>query len=211
MNTEYPNMSERFLSKKQKGLISKAAAKAYYRSHADLYYDSMDDYRHAVCREVCNLPGVSCATQQHFIPLYNAFARAAGMPEMENRTPRTQLEREVYLLRKEMDLYEFSEGYVLPIMLARLGQAMPQPFDTLCLQLGAEGVKQVKYTVINRGRRKLRETEERFDLPPVTEFRTPATMPPDRLAEHFGCEVEGKVRSRNNGAGKPAQGKEAAV
>lgn len=193
------------LSHKQKAVLSQLAGRAYSRSAAALAYPSVSDYRHAVVAEVCGKSGLTSCDQGDYVPLYNAFARAAGAREIEDRTPRNRLEREVYLLREEMQRYEFTEGYVLPIMLDRLHLAMPQPFDTLCLQLGAEGVQQVKFTIITRGRQKLRELEQQHDLPTAVEYHTPATMPPDRLAEHFNCVVAcgfphtGKQRTKSKG------------
>lgn len=177
------------LTRRQKAVLCQMAAKAYAKSAAGLAYPNVGEYRHAVAAEVCGLAGLTEATQQHYVPLYNAFARAAGLREMADRTPHNQLEREVHLLRQEMQRYEFTEGYVLPIMMDRLRLSMPMPFDSLCLQLGATGVQQVKFTIINRGRQKLRALEAAHDLPPAVEYHTPATMPPDRLAEHFGAEL----------------------
>lgn len=181
---------EKKLSKKQKAVLCQLAARAFVASGAAGWYANVGEYRHAVAAEECGITGLSEATQQHYVPLYNAFARAAGVREIADRTPKTQLEREVYLLREEMQRFELTEGYVLPIMLDRLGLKMPMPFDSLCLQLGAEGVRQVKFTVRKRGLQHKRELEARLELPPATiPHASAATLPPERLAEYLGEEL----------------------
>lgn len=197
------------LTRRQKAVLCQMAAKAYERSAAGLAYPNVGEYRHAVAAQVCGLAGLTEATQQHYVPLYNAFARAAGVREIADRTPRTQLEREVHLLREEMERFELTEAYVLPIMQARLSLAMPQPFDTLCLQLGAEGVRQVKFTIRNRGLQHKRKLEARLELPPATiPHATAATLPPERLAEYLGEELVEPLPAPRRST---KRGKEAAV
>lgn len=189
-------MNEKFLTKRQKAVLCQLAQRAFVAVSAAGWYGNVADYRHAVVQEVCGVSGLSEARQGHYVPIYNTFARAAGVREMADRTPKNELEREVYLLREEMQRFELTESYVVSLMMDRLSLRCPMPFDSLCYQLGAEGVRQVKFTVINRGRQKLREAEEEHDLPQAVEFRTAATMPPERLAEHLGCEeVAEEVRS----------------
>lgn len=200
---------EKPLSRKQKSYLSQLCARAYERSGAVLCYATVDEYRHDTCMSVCGIAGLTAATQRHYVPLQNAFARAAGEREIEDRTPQNRLEREIYLLRQELERHELSEGYAVQIMMNRLRLSMPQPFDTLCLQLGADGVQQVKFTIINRARAKQRKMEAEYDLPPATEpHASAATMPPGRLAEHFGAEL---VQPAPAPRRSTKRGKEAAV
>lgn len=183
-------MSEKFLSRRQKAVLCQLAARAFVASGAGLAYPNVGEYRHAVAAEVCGVTGLSEATQGHYVPLYNAFARAAGVREMADHTPKNQLEREVHLLREEMQRFELTERYVVELMMDRLSLRCPQPFDSLCVQLGADGVRQVKFTVRNRGLQHKRELEARLELPPATiPHATAATLPPERLAEHLGEEL----------------------
>lgn len=175
------------LTKRQKAVLSQLSTRAWNWCGREMGYETPEDYRHAAVAQVTGgvAGGLRGCTQEHYVPLYNYFAAVVGANPIADRTPRSDLARELYLLRDEISRHGLTDAYAETIMRARLG-VTGGTLDSLAHQLGPEGVRQVKFTIINRGRAKTRRLEKLHHLDPVTEPHTSShTLPPPRLAEHF--------------------------
>ena len=176
------------LSKKQKAVLSQMASKAYKLCGRELGYDSPEEYRHAVCLTQRGVAGLTACSQQDYIPLYNHFAAILDMRPIHAKTPHDELARALWCLRDALHRFEFAEGYACAILRDR--GAIGDDLDTLAASAGAEVVQQCTYTVINRGRARLRKAEGEHDLPMATELHTsPATLPPGALSDHFNARL----------------------
>ncbi len=101
------------------------------------------------------------------------------MPPREDKTPRSALERALWVLRDALQRWEFTEGYAAAIMRARLGALYTpgMPFDYMASMLKAEGVRQITYTVISRGRARARAVAENNGFPlPAEPHASAATL-----------------------------------
>lgn len=179
------------LSKKQKAVICQLAARAYNTVGASLGFDSIASFRHASVFDAAGKSGLTACDQLDYIPVYNYLAGMIGLAKKEDNTPKSAHERALWVLRDSMQRWEISESYAATIIMARLGLvALTQPtLAELATRCSAEDLRQVNYTIINRGRSRMRKVTAAHNLPPVKEVHTsPATMPPGRLAGHLGSE-----------------------
>lgn len=176
------------LSKKQKAVLSQLAHRAWERWGAVVGIDSPEEYRHALVQGYLGLPGLKACSQEHYVPLYNRLAGELGMRPIHEKTPHDELARALWCLRDALHRFEFEEGYACAILRDR--GAIGDDLDTLAASAGAEVVQQCTYTVINRGRARLRKAEAEHDLPMATELHTsPSTLPPGALADHFNARL----------------------
>ncbi len=178
------------LSQKQKAVLCQLATRAYYDVGASLSYADSGQFRHACVFDVTGKDGLTHCDQLDYVPVYNYFADLLNMPRKEDKTPRSALERAKWVLNDAVARYEIPAAYVAHLANARLGHKSPVSLVLACEQLGAEGVRQLTYTVVNRGRAMMRKTEAEHGLPASVEYHTDAsTLPPSRLAAHFNCEL----------------------
>lgn len=177
------------LSGKQKAVICQLASRAYYAVGASLSYDDITQFRHACVFDATGKGGLTACDQLDYVPCYNYFAGMLGMELKVDNTPRNALERAKWVLNDAVARFEIPAAYVAHLANARLGHRSPISLVLACEQLGAEGVRQLTYTVINRGRAMMRKTEAELGLPMAREVHASAsTLPPGRLAEHFNAE-----------------------
>lgn len=176
------------LSKKQKAVLSQMAGKAYKLCGRELGYATPEQYRHAVCQAQRGVAGLTACSQADYIPLYNHFAAVLGMRPLADHTPQDHLARAIWTLREALHRFELAEAYACAILRDR--GAIGPDLDTLCHSAGPQTVRQITYTIINRGRAKLRKQEQALNLPFTEEPHTShATLPPPSLAAHFNARL----------------------
>lgn len=164
------------------------AAKGYKLCGAAMGYASAEEYRHAVCQYQRGVAGLTACSQSDYIPLYNYFASVLDMRPIHAKTPHDELVRALWCLRDALHRFELAEGYACAILRGR--GAIGDDLDTLAASAGAEVVQQCTYTVINRGRARLRKAEAEHALPMAAELHTsPSTLPPGALADHFNARL----------------------
>lgn len=179
------------LSQKQKAVLCQLATRAYYDVGASLSYADSGQFRHACVFDATGKDGLTKCDQLDYVPVYNYFAELLNMPRKEDKTPRSALERAKWVLNDAVARFEIPAAYVTHLASARLGHRSPISLVLACEQLGAEGVRQLTYTVINRGRAMVRKTEAEHHLPPSAEYHTNAsTLPPGRMADYFNAEIK---------------------
>ena len=173
------------LSKRQKAVLSQMAAKAFKLCGAAMGFASASEYRHAVCQSLRGVAGLTACSQQDYIPLYNHFAAILGIRPLADHTPQDDLARALWCLRDALHRFELTDAYAAAILRDR--GAIGPDLDTLASSAGPRVVQQVTYTIINRGRSKLRKLEHSLSLPKTSEFHSsPSTLPPGRLKDYFG-------------------------
>ncbi len=176
------------LSKKQVNCLAIMAGAAYRQCGEAMGYSSSEEFRHDMVREAAGCAGLREAEARHFSAIHNRLATMLGRPlKTENGSKVEHIAYWLRLIREALARYEFSESYAVSIAMDRLRLALPAPLDSLCLQLGSTGSKQLLFTLTNRGRAKIKAVNEKYDLPPVTEYHSEESMPPTRLSDHFHC------------------------
>lgn len=182
MNTE-----PKPLSTKQKAAICSMAARAYKVAGIGMGYSDVSDFRHACVYDVTGKTSLLFCDQADYIPLYNYLGAMIGVPAREDKTPKNALERAMWVLRDALKRFEFSDNYAAAIASDRLRMSFLIDLDAAAELLGAEGIRQVTYTVINRGRAAARKVAATYSIAEGVEYHTAATLPPDGLAEHFSA------------------------
>lgn len=185
-------MNARVLSKRQKAVLSQLSTRAWNWCGREMGYDTPEDYRHAAVARLTGgiAGGLRACTQEHYVPLYNYFAAVIGAPTIADRTPRSDWHRSLALLRDAMERYELPESYAAAIIRARFGYSSEMSFTDLTVRLTPEELRQVMYTIINRGRARIRREAAALDLPMPTEPHASAsTLPPGGLAAHFNARL----------------------
>lgn len=180
------------LSKRQKAVLSQLSTRAWHWCGREMGYDSPDAYRHAAVAQVTGgvAGGLRACTQAHYVPLYNYFAGVVGAQPIADRTPRSEWDKALYLLNDALARYDLPVSYAAAIIRARCGYGEELSFSALTARLSPEELRQVTYTVINRGRARVRREAAALDLPLPTEpHASPSTLPPGRLAAHFGAHL----------------------
>ncbi len=180
------------LSARQKAVLCQLCGRAWNNGGRALGYGDVTEFRHACVFDVTGHNGLTDCDQLDYIPLVNYFHRMLGLPPREDRTPKDSLARSLWVLRDALARWEFTEGYAAAIMRGRLGPLAEDnmPLTHLAKLLGAEGVLQVTYTIISRGRERTRRIAEAggWDLP-AEPHTSASTLPPGGLAEHFGAHL----------------------
>lgn len=193
------------LSARQKAVLCQLAGRAFVAGAAAVYRD-VREYRHAVVFDVCGREGLTACTQLHYVPLYNAFALAAGAEPIEDRTVRSGEESALLHIRDLMERFELNEAYVRHVLADRLSLPRELPYGLpwlagqLYARCGWGGCLGMFSTLCNRGRAQARRAEAEHGLPRATELHAmEETVPPVRLAEALDvqCSAEPQVRRRD--------------
>lgn len=176
------------LSKKQKAVISQLSTRAWKWCGREMGFDTPADYRHAAVAHVTGgvAGGLRHCVQEHYVPLYNYFATVLGLKLIADRTPKTPWQKELAMLKDALARFELLEEYAAAIIRSRFGFSADLSFDDLALRLSPEELRQISYTIINRGRAKNRKLAEQTGSPlPFEPHMSIHTLPPPRLAAHL--------------------------
>ena len=92
-------------------------------------------------------------------------AAVLGIRPLADHTPQDHLARAIWTLREALRRFELAESYACAILRDR--GAIGPDLDTLCHSAGPQTVRQVTYTITNRGRAKLRKNENLHQMQPV--------------------------------------------
>ena len=176
------------LSKRQKAVLSQLSTRAFNWCGREMGYATPADYRHAAVAHITGgvAGGLRHCTQQHYVPLYNHFAAVLGLKPLTDRTPQTPWQKELAMLQDALARFELREEYAAAIIRSRFGYGDNLTFADLTLRLTPEELRQISYTIINRGRAKTRKLAAQTNTPiPDEPHRSHSTPPPTRLAAHF--------------------------
>ncbi len=185
-----PREQAKPLTARQKAVLCQMSTRAWNALGTMLGIYDATEWRHATVFDVTGKDGLTLCDQLDYIPIYNHYATMLGMPLRADRTPRTALERALGVLRDALARWELPESYAAAIMRDRLGPLGTgrMPLSHMAAQLGPEGVRQVTYTIITRGRQRVARMAAAggWDMP-AEPHASATTLPPGGLQSHFGA------------------------
>lgn len=153
-------MSNKPLTKRQIAVLSIMAGKAYKRIQSQgCPLPSLTDWRHD---EVWAATGITesltKATQEHYVPIYNRLASYLGCAPVKDRTW-SEMDKAIHLLDDAMQRYEITPDYLAEIVRDQLHLPCTgrDVYQALRNWAAVEHVRQLMYTVINRGRSEARK------------------------------------------------------
>ena len=168
-------MSNKPLTKRQIAVLSIMAGKAYKRIQS----------------QGCPLPSLTDwtkATQEHYVPIYNRLASYLGCAPVKDRTW-SEMDKAIHLLDDAMQRYEITPDYLAEIVRDQLHLPCTgrDVYQALRNWAAVEHVRQLMYTVINRGRSEARKLAAETGQETYEPHARRDTMPPGRLADHVGA------------------------
>lgn len=178
---------EKLLSNKQKAVLAQLAARAYKKlQNYGCPVPSLEEWRH---EETWKATGYTESfTQADYTKIYNRFAAYLGKAAVKDNTY-TEMDKALHLLRDSMQRYETGPDYLAEVVRDQLH--LPCTGKDIYEQLrkfaALEHVRNLNYTVINRGRAASRKMAEETGLETYEPHAIPGTIPPGGLADHVGA------------------------
>lgn len=146
---------EKLLSNKQKAVLAQLAARAYKQLQAyGCPVPSLEEWRHdETWKATGHTDSFTRATQKDYTLIYNRFAAYLGKEAIRDNTY-TEMDKALHILRDSMQRYEIGPEYLAEVVRDQLH--LPCTSKDVYGQLrkfaALEHVRNLNYTVINRGR-----------------------------------------------------------
>lgn len=181
------------LSKKQKSVLAQIANKAFKRVMA-MYKigETYDDWRRAEQFRRVGKWSLTDCHQSDYVPLYNHFAKLAGIKAIEDHT-RSEEDKAAWSLNDAVRRFEINEPYLRKIAQDKFAMifipthSIDELIKDIVHKLTYDQSRQLLYTINNRGRSAVRRTAREFGVDTPVEYHTSGSMPPVGLAKHFNC------------------------
>ena len=181
------------LSQKQLRVLGSLSTQAYRRlcKVGATGGQSYEEWRHGYTALICaGLDSWRALTQQHYIPLCNAFLGILGKAPMADNTPKDDAAALIHTIKDRVEHWEAPLAYVARIVANKTGRDWVQgkmPLETQLGGLDCQTLRQLLYTIERACRnRAKRECEAMGCPPPVEVHASRSTVPPKRLAQHRG-------------------------
>ena len=178
------------LSNKQKAVLAQLAARAYKQLQAyGCPVPSLEEWRHEETWKATGYTeSFTQATQADYTKIYNRFAAYLGKAAVKDNTY-TEMDKALHLLRDSMQRYETGPDYLAEVVRDQLHLPCTgkDVYEQLRKFAALEHVRNLNYTVINRGRAASRKMAEETGLETYEPHAIPGTIPPGGLADHVGA------------------------
>lgn len=181
------------LSQKQLRVLGSLSNQAYRRlcNMGAAGGQSYVEWRHGYTAQICaGLDSWRTLTQQHYIPLCNAFLGILGKAPMTDNTPKTDVAALIYTIRERMSHWEAPKAYVTRIIANKTGRSWltsSTPLDVQLSGLDCDTLRQLIYTLERACRNRVKRDSERLGVPvPPEVHASRSTVPPKRLAQQRG-------------------------
>ena len=178
------------LTKKQLAVLGTMARKAWAVAGGG---EPFDEWRQGFTFDAVGRDSWHACGQGEYIPLLNALRRAQGLPPVPDRTPKDDEAKLLFQVKDRAEFYGFRPEYVAAIVRGKFGRPWvtgDMSLDRMCAGLTAHQLGQLRTTLRNRGEARKRKEAAAAGLPvPATVHASRSTMPPPRLAAHFGDEI----------------------
>ena len=181
---------EKSLSNKQKAVLAQLAVRAYKQLQAyGCPVPSLEEWRHdETWKATGHTDSFTRATQKDYTLIYNRFAAYLGYEAIRDNTY-TEMDKALHILRDSMQRYEIGPEYLAEVVRDQLH--LPCTSKDVYGQLrkfaALEHVRNLNYTVINRGRAAARKLAEETGFATYEPHAILGTIPPGGLADHVGA------------------------
>ena len=178
------------LSNKQKAVLAQLAARAYKKlQNYGCPLPSLEEWRHEeTWKATGHTDSFTRATQKDYTLIYNRFAAYLGYEAIRDNTY-TEMDKALHILRDSMQRYEIGPEYLAEVVRDQLH--LPCTSKDVYGQLrkfaALEHVRNLNYTVINRGRAAARKLAEKTGFETYEPHALPGTLPPGGLTDHVGA------------------------
>lgn len=178
------------LSNKQKAVLAQLAAKAYKQLQSyGCPLPSLEEWRHdETWKATGHTESFTRATQQDYTVIYNHFAAYLGQKTKKDNTY-TAVDTELRLLLDAMARWEIGPDWLVPLVRAQahLDCDEHNVYDRLRKYATPDKIRNLKFTVISRGRAMARKESAETGYTPYEPHAIPGTIPPGSLADHVGA------------------------
>ena len=171
---------EKSLSNKQKAVLAQLAVRAYKQLQAyGCPVPSLEEWRHdETWKATGHTDSFTRATQKDYTLIYNRFAAYLGYEAIRDNTY-TEMDKALHILRDSMQRYEIGPEYLAEVVRDQLH--LPCTSKDVYGQLrkfaALEHVRNLNYTVINRGGPPPESWRKKQDLKPMNRTQSWGRFP----------------------------------
>lgn len=180
------------LTNRQFSALGSVAHKAFDKLQR-MGYDcgAFDEWRAEVTADTCGgRSSWKTLLQADYIPLYNTFAKMAGVKEHADNTPKDDAAALINTLRDRLSFWEAAPAYVARIVRDKTGRkwvTASTSYDVMFTGLDADTLRQLLYTLERALRNLSKRDAAKLGLDAPTECHgSRSTVPPARLAARRG-------------------------